>query len=56
MTEELDRVEMLNALSDLAELARRFFLELREQGFLPSEALALTQTWMRTTLGGGGSE
>ena len=43
-------VEAKHAMAGLAELARAFWQELRDQGFSRSEALNLTARWLDATI------
>jgi hypothetical protein len=44
--EEMDRVEMLQAMKNIASLSRTFYLQLLEEGFDKKQALTLTAAWL----------
>ena len=44
--DEMQERELLEAIKDLSRFARIMYLNLEAEGFLPSEALSLTKTWM----------
>jgi hypothetical protein len=44
--DEMEERELAEATEQLAKWARHFYLRLLAEGFAPSEALALTRTWL----------
>jgi hypothetical protein len=48
--DELDRVEVLKGMRDMAEMTHAYYSELVEQGFKPNEALTLTAAWVEGTV------
>ena len=52
MSGEIERVELLNAMSGMAEACWKFFGDLKREGFTDDQALRITMTWVHGVLGG----
>jgi len=50
--DDMDKLEIMNAVSGLAEASRNFYLSLLDQGFNETQAMALTLTWLTGVIGG----
>lgn len=48
----MDAVEIANAMVNIANAARTFYDELRQQDFTESQALKLTAAWLHGVTGG----
>jgi hypothetical protein len=50
MTNELDRIEILKGMRDMAEMTHAYYAELVDKGFTKKEALTLTEAWVKGTV------
>ena len=49
---ELNEVEILNAMRNMAKMSRALYDQLLEEGFVPIDALTLVGRWIHGTAGG----
>ena len=50
MSEEMDQVEMLAGMESMARMTHVFYASLVEEGFMHSDAMALTKVWLAATM------
>lgn len=48
--DEIDRVEFLQTMRNMSQLARAAWDEFLEQGFTEDQAMELTKTWLNATI------